>query len=110
MHIEHSYGTHRIRCEVKDSPKLKVSSPFSGLHPDTASYAVKRRLVKDPEVSASIAKQSYRLRLEKGGRRKPKRCTVSGPADAFGLPGKKVRAAFRVTAEGAELERVELTA
>ena len=110
MHIDYCYGTHRVRCEVKNSPALKVSAPIRGLHPDTVAYAVKRALVKDPVIRASVARKSYGRRLEKGKRRKPLTCTVSGPASGFGLPGKTVRAVFTVSAEGVCLLSAELTA
>ena len=79
-------------------------------HPDTVAYAVKRALVKDPGIRASVARKSYCRRLEKGKRRRPLTCSLSGPAAGFGLPGKEVRAVFTVSAEGVSLLSAELTA
>ena len=110
MHIDYGFGNHDVRCEVRDAAGLKVSCGLRGVHPDTVSYAVKRFLVKDGRMRASIARQSYRLRLEKGKRRKPVQRTLRGPAARFGLPGDTVIAAFTVSAEGALLTSAELRA
>ena len=110
MYIDYSFGNHDVRCEVRDAAGLTVFCGLKGIHPDTVSYAVKRFLVKDGRMRASIARQSYRLRLEKGKRRKPVRRTVRGSARRFGLPGDTVAASFTVSAEGASLDSAELKA
>ncbi len=110
MHIDYCCGTRSLRCQVRDSSDLKVSCALRGIHPDTVCYAVKRFLVKDGRMRASVARQSYRLRLEKGKRRKPVPRTLRGPAARFGLPGDTVSAAFTVSAEGVLLTSAELRA
>lgn len=112
MKLTTGTGYGAISCNIEASKAMLFTTevPCNGLGTEAAGYAVCRFLKKDPKTAYRYIRESYRLRLASGKKRKSRFCWLSGSAHALELPGAWVRIQLRVDPEGITVERVELYA
>ena len=100
-----------ITVEVKAAQPLRFHSEYRcELEPETLAYAVFRFLRHNPGLLRRLAAESFRLRFEKGKRRRPVRRRCRAPAMLLELPGAWATVDFLVGAEELLVSALTLSA
>lgn len=86
MNMQATYGYRTMKCEVEADRNLSIytARPVD-LCDDAICYAVRRFLCRSRAICREFVKESYEMRVEKGGGKKRKRRRVIAPAAAAEL-------------------------
>ena len=83
MNMQATYGYRTIKCDVEADKDLSIYTAHPvDLCDDAICYAVRRFLCRSKTICKEFVKESYALRVEKGGGKRRKRRRVIAPAAA----------------------------
>jgi hypothetical protein len=98
-------------CQLTIAKQIRFLSPVPcDLAPESAGYAVCRFVRRSPALRHTLARQSYQLRLAKGGDRRTKYSRIVAPAFLMELPGNWAQVRLAISPAGVNVVEVRLSA